>query len=245
MKTKIIPFDLETAKKIQAGEIEGRIVCRTGCPARILCTDFKDEDEIFTVAVAIEENCLQEKLVRVRTNGTYSAYESDMDLFIELPEEDSTITKMRDTAEVLASTQKHELTIGKCQEGEEVWVYSHYEYGPEYVKVKVGKFSLDHSAGRRLLCLLENGYNFAYLVTEPCWRKKPEETPKHEFKPFDKVLVRYQEFHVWEPAIFKSYCYSTSSVRFKTIGDEIPWNYCIPYEGNEHLVGTTDKPKEE
>ena len=26
MKTKIIPFDLETAKKIQAGEIEGRIV---------------------------------------------------------------------------------------------------------------------------------------------------------------------------------------------------------------------------
>ena len=25
MKTKTIPFDLETAKKIQAGEIEGRI----------------------------------------------------------------------------------------------------------------------------------------------------------------------------------------------------------------------------
>ena len=23
------------------------------------------------------------------------------------------------------------------------------------------------------------------------------------------------------------------------------WLYCIPYEGHEHLVGTTDKPKEE
>ena len=26
MKTKIIPFDLETAKKIQAGEIKGKII---------------------------------------------------------------------------------------------------------------------------------------------------------------------------------------------------------------------------
>lgn len=37
MKTKIIPFDLETAKKIQAGEIEGRIKTKTNKDVRIIC----------------------------------------------------------------------------------------------------------------------------------------------------------------------------------------------------------------
>ena len=40
MKTKIIPFDLETAKKIQAGEIEGKIKTRGGKhKMRIVCYD--------------------------------------------------------------------------------------------------------------------------------------------------------------------------------------------------------------
>ncbi len=41
MKTKIIPFDLELEKKIQAGEIEGKIKTRSGLKARIVCTDVK------------------------------------------------------------------------------------------------------------------------------------------------------------------------------------------------------------
>ena len=39
MKTKIIPFDLEIAKKIQAKEINGRIVQNNGLPATILAFD--------------------------------------------------------------------------------------------------------------------------------------------------------------------------------------------------------------
>ena len=38
MKTKIIPFDLETAKKIQAGEIEGRVMSHNA-EARIIDLD--------------------------------------------------------------------------------------------------------------------------------------------------------------------------------------------------------------
>ena len=43
MKTKRIDFDIDLAKKIQAGEAQGRIVTRDGQPARVICWDRKDE----------------------------------------------------------------------------------------------------------------------------------------------------------------------------------------------------------
>lgn len=52
-------------------------------------------------------------------------------------------------------------------------------------------------------------------------------------KPFDKVLVRNSEYCLWIPALFgveKDGQFITS----------VGWQkYCIPYEGNEHLLGTT------
>ena len=67
------------------------------------------------------------------------------------------------------------------------------------------------------------------------------EVPDNEarFKPFDKVLVRNIDT-TWTPALFSQYC----KIGFRVIGGEI-CTYCIPYEGNEHLVGTTNKPKED
>lgn len=68
----------------------------------------------------------------------------------------------------------------------------------------------------------------------------PEEAPKHEFKPFDKVLVRMGSEEVWKVSLYGfkrddgTHCGLNKSC----------WKQCIPYEGNEHLVGTTDKPKE-
>lgn len=44
MKTKIIPFDLEMAKKIQAGEIEGRIKTKTNKDVRIICWNRMDTE---------------------------------------------------------------------------------------------------------------------------------------------------------------------------------------------------------
>ena len=58
--------------------------------------------------------------------------------------------------------------------------------------------------------------------------------PKVELKPFDKVLVRDSKASKWRANLFSHknidepyYCVYAS------------WNYCIPYEGNEHLLGTT------
>lgn len=60
--------------------------------------------------------------------------------------------------------------------------------------------------------------------------------PKPQLKPFDKVLVRNNDDDEWVCDIFSHidelafyYCVGTR------------WEQCIPYEGNEHLLGTTKK----
>lgn len=54
------------------------------------------------------------------------------------------------------------------------------------------------------------------------------------FKPFDKVLVRGNENYNWRVDLFS---HSEESYAFCIGG---AWKYCIPYEGNEHLLGTTN-----
>lgn len=58
---------------------------------------------------------------------------------------------------------------------------------------------------------------------------------KYEFKPFDKVLVRDDETSEWK-ANFYSQMGAFGS--YECISGV--WGDCIPYEGNEHLLGTTD-----
>lgn len=60
---------------------------------------------------------------------------------------------------------------------------------------------------------------------------------KCEFKPFDKVLGRNEKDDVWEADLFSHYR-KESQYPFRCIG--FSRKYCIPYEGNEHLLGTTD-----
>lgn len=151
MKTKIIPFDLDTAKKIQAGEIEGAIKTREGYSVRLLCTDLRNEQ------------CI---------------------------------------AAAMSFLDGSELVVN----------YDH-----------AGNFNQDSSHCKNDLVL-------EVPCTEP------------EFKPFDKVLVRYDDREEWCLALYAYYRESTKLHRM--VGGAC-WEQCIPYEGNEHLLGTTDNPKEE
>lgn len=60
---------------------------------------------------------------------------------------------------------------------------------------------------------------------------KPKWTPK----PFDKVLVRDSKSSKWRANLF-----SHKNVNEPYYCVYASWNYCIPYEGNEHLLGMTD-----
>lgn len=162
MKTKIIPFDLETAKKIQDGKIEGRIRTKEiDFTARIICFD---------------------KVKLVRGDGT-------------------------------TETQIVSLTYNDI--AREDVLYVHNQKGEVQAP-----FDWEHA------------YDLVLEVPET----EPE---KPQFKPFEKVLVREHDDCKWN-ADFYSHL---SDGIFMCVS--CGWCQCIPYEGNEHLVGTTDKPKED
>lgn len=65
--------------------------------------------------------------------------------------------------------------------------------------------------------------------------------PKCEFKPFDKVLGRNEKDDVWEAELFSHYK-EGSQYPFRCIG--FSRKYCIPYKGNEYLLGTRNNPEQ-
>lgn len=59
----------------------------------------------------------------------------------------------------------------------------------------------------------------------------------YDFKPFDKVLVRDDNEERWIAAWFSNKYFEHDNIYYQCTGGSV-WKYCIPYEGNENLVGT-------
>lgn len=74
-------------------------------------------------------------------------------------------------------------------------------------------------------------YNPDTLQVEPV-------KPECPYKPFDKVLVRDEEGDLWYANFFSYYNEDDKYYPYVCIGTH--YRYCIPYEANEHLLGTTD-----
>lgn len=72
-------------------------------------------------------------------------------------------------------------------------------------------------------------YNPETLQVEPI-------KPKCPFEPFDKVLVRDREEQEWYANCFSHYRGNDKNFPYACLGND--FRYCIPYEGNEHLLGT-------
>lgn len=71
--------------------------------------------------------------------------------------------------------------------------------------------------------------------------KKESNTPEHKFGPFEKVLVRDTDKCKWKIDIFEREDL-TGDDEFKYVCLVSSWKNCIPYKGNEHLLGTTNNP---
>lgn len=72
--------------------------------------------------------------------------------------------------------------------------------------------------------------------------KEQHKLIKQEFKPFDKVLVRDYIDEKWILSIFS--CYEDEDKDFPYVCLNGRYCYCIPYEGNEHLLNTPNTPKD-
>lgn len=85
--------------------------------------------------------------------------------------------------------------------------------------------------------LTDNSYCWPFFV---CKKVNEPKVEKHSFKPFDRVLVRDHEVEVWRAGFFGFYD-EGGSYPYRCVASA--YKYCIPYEGNEHLLGTTDSPE--
>ena len=61
--------------------------------------------------------------------------------------------------------------------------------------------------------------------------------PKVELKPFDNVLVRHQKTEEWRANIFSHTDKTDEYLDYVCVNGR--WEFCIPYEGNKSLLGTT------
>ena len=71
--------------------------------------------------------------------------------------------------------------------------------------------------------------------------KKESDTPEHEFEPFEKVLVRDQKTDKWTVDLY-GFEEKEDGYNYQCVGGCCV--YCIPYKGNEHLLGTTNNQEE-
>lgn len=70
------------------------------------------------------------------------------------------------------------------------------------------------------------------------WNANTLELEKIQFKPFDKVLVRDEPSQKWAINLFSYYDEEDDAYPYVCLNER--YSYCIPYEGNEHLIGITD-----
>ena len=72
------------------------------------------------------------------------------------------------------------------------------------------------------------------------WKLVPNKFDISTLKAYDKVLVRDDNNSVWVNTFFGFYDTVTNK-KYPFIAEGVKWAQCIPYEGNEHLLGTCDE----
>lgn len=128
---------------------------------------------------------------------------------------------------------------GEYKDGDErAFYYAFYNADDKYTLDEYGNAKVHYSL--RLATDSEKQQLFDALAKKgKTWDAEKKEIvdlkPKVELKPFDKVLVRDDETSEW-----KANFYSQMGAfgGYECISGV--WGDCIPYEGNEHLLGTTN-----
>lgn len=194
---KRIPFDIELAKKIQSGDVKGRIMYngRYG------------NKEIIILSYNYDKQSEQYPIRFVYAYVDEIDYLHDTSsLFIELPEETP--------KQYPYDRVKDKITDADRQEAEKTF--------PDSYNMQSAFIS-----------------GVAYQI---CKEIDCQEAPKHEFKPFDKVLIRDHDDEKWTIGLF-SHIEDIDQCYPYVCAGNLYMRQCIQFEGHEHLVGTTNNPE--
>lgn len=144
-------------------------------------------------------------------------------------------------------------------EGDYVFIFNGYDnqnYLGYYVAVDNDSDKLYFSSGSpwcgkneviRYATEAEKQRLFDALAKEgKCWnaeKKVIEDIKKeYQFKPFEKVLARDRKDSLWHIDLYEGMLGDDSEYNYSCMAAD--WVYCIPYEGNESLLGTTKDVEE-
>lgn len=242
MKTVTIPFDLEMAKKIQSGEVEGKIV-----------DDYKTEYEIIKydakgifplIGVYFNEETSSSFTRSFTIEGRYSGGCPSYDLQLVIPE----YLTWKDgdflTMESNDMNYNYVLIYKSYSKGEENPVNYHVLFNTNYKELYFNSYCGDQTLIEEIRPSTPSEIELMHeLLREKGKRWNPEtkrvedvkKKPEHEFKPLDLILVRSNCWELCQYTFVKDgYVHTVGGLAF---------NEYIPYEGNEHLLGTTNNPE--
>lgn len=228
-----VPFDLELAKKITNGEVDGKIITRDGKNARILCFDRKGTN--YPIVALIEINMGEEDYFSFRINGDYDTIENNSkDLFIKIPE----YREFKNGDFIAFGEDKENPSIGILRK-------MNLKYHDDYVVLNKKGILFDfcgfvyknlrNATEEEKQKLIDSLKISKDPRAKECLKKLGiEVNTESEFKPFDKVLTRDNFTKIWYADIFSHLDKNGSYI---CVGNT--WDECIPYnEETAHLLGT-------
>lgn len=134
--------------------------------------------------------------------------------------------------DVSAAIQRHAFRLGYEWKHQYSGKKTQYGYCPVLCFEADGKILMAEDTGRFNEWTNTEIYITDFLALTP---ESVKDAP--EFKPFDNVLVRDSDGDEWGIDLFASFS-ADAPYSFQCLLCE--WKQCIPYEGNEHLLGTTE-----
>lgn len=100
------------------------------------------------------------------------------------------------------------------------------------------RFATEEEKQRLFDAIKAKGYKWN-AETKTLEKLVPNKFDISTLKPFEsRILVRDCDNQIWIPTFWGMYLDGTSNCRYQTING--CYKYCIPYECNEHLLGTTN-----
>ena len=251
-----IPFDVELAKKIQAGEHPGKVVTRDNKDARIVCFDAFNACPLVVLIKSISSE-YSAMYNEVGKSSWADETELPSDLVLQVPE----WAQFKDGSVLI--TIKGSIFVLNRIEGYKVYGYvaltnglgrtlSFGTDGRHYTEFgQIDGFATEEQKQQLIDALKKSTDPRAKECLKRFFgideaEEKPENEVKSkvesEFEPFQKVLVRLGDGFTWEASLFSHLC--DKDEPYCTVGG-IEYEQCIPYnDQTKHLLGTTDNWEE-
>lgn len=218
MRTIRTEFNID---KYKSGKY--KVVTRDSGPARIICTDAEGR---FPIIALLKSKYGGEFVVGYNINGRGSCISYDLFLEETVLEDGDVVSFGYSGIGILKeinneSTHSNYITLeeGTLDDMPDGWVND---------KIRM---ATEEECKRLFDALKKDGKR--WNADKKCFEDIKEE---YQFKPFDRVLVRDNNSAKWRIDIFSNLSRMLPTYSYLCVGGE--WKQCIPYEGNEKLLGT-------